>query len=215
MATKKGVKKKEHENLDDATIERVIALLNDPKPITKKVACEILNISYNTTRLNDIINEYIDKKDRRQKLFDKTRGTPITEAELSNMVTWKLQGATYSDISEWTYRSASTVKNVLESLGIPSQPKGDEYFKSAILPDECVLKEEPKVGDFLWSAKYHAICEVMKEKINTDGSKSYYVYIYEKSESRHIGGFYAAQPIYELGSLTHLQKYIDVKKLIS
>ncbi len=36
-AIKKGVKKKEHEKLDDATIERVITLLNDPKPITKKV----------------------------------------------------------------------------------------------------------------------------------------------------------------------------------
>lgn len=215
MAIKKGVKKKEHEKLDDATIERVITLLNDPKPITKKVACEILNISYNTTRLNDIINEYVEKKERREKLFKKTKGTPITEGELSNIVTWYLQGANFSDISEWVYRSPSTVKNAIEHLGVPSRPKGDEAFKSSLLPDECVLTEEPKVGDFLWSAKYHSICEVMSIKKNIDNSTSYYIYIFEKTESRRLGGFYAAQPSHELGSLKHLAQYIDIKKLIA
>ena len=215
MAIKKGVKKKEHEKLDDATIERVITLLNDPKPITKKVACEILNISYNTTRLNDIINEYVEKKERRDKLFKKTKGTPITQGELSNIVTWYLQGATFSDISEWVYRSPSTVKNAIEHLGVPGRPKGDEAFKSSLLPDECVLIEPPKVGDFLWSAKYHSVCEVMMLKKNNDNSTSYYVYVFEKTESRRLGGFYAAQPMHELGSLKHLAQYIDIKKLIA
>ena len=53
-----AIKKRDYEKLDDANIERVIAALNDPSPITKKSACEMLNISYNTTRLNNIIAEH-------------------------------------------------------------------------------------------------------------------------------------------------------------
>ncbi len=68
MAAKRTVKAKDHEKLDDATIERVMALLNDEKPITKKAACEILNISYNTTRLGAIIDGYLERKERRRKL---------------------------------------------------------------------------------------------------------------------------------------------------
>ena len=58
---RRGIKKQEHERLDDATLSRVVSLLEQDKPITKKVACEMLNISYNTTRLNRIIQEYKDR----------------------------------------------------------------------------------------------------------------------------------------------------------
>ena len=51
-------KKKDYEKLTDANIKHVIELLEAEKPITKKEACGILNISYNTTRLNNIIQEY-------------------------------------------------------------------------------------------------------------------------------------------------------------
>ena len=51
MAISRGVKKKSHEKLDSANIQRVIDLLEQDEPITKKEACEMLNIRYNTTRL--------------------------------------------------------------------------------------------------------------------------------------------------------------------
>ena len=38
------VKKKAHENLTDESISKVISLLRQDSPITKKEACEILNI---------------------------------------------------------------------------------------------------------------------------------------------------------------------------
>ena len=51
----KRVKKKDYENLTSSNIEKVIALLNPgsdtDKPITKKQACDVLNIAYNTARL--------------------------------------------------------------------------------------------------------------------------------------------------------------------
>ena len=51
---KRGTKKKSYENLTDSNIKNVISLLEAEKPITKKEACDILNISYNTTRLNKL-----------------------------------------------------------------------------------------------------------------------------------------------------------------
>ena len=36
----------------------VIAKLEAEKPITKKAACELLGIAYNTTRLDNLIQEY-------------------------------------------------------------------------------------------------------------------------------------------------------------
>ena len=40
------MQEEEHEKLEDSNIEHVITLLNAVPPITKKEACEILNISY-------------------------------------------------------------------------------------------------------------------------------------------------------------------------
>ena len=42
---KRGTNKKSHENLTDTNIKNVIDLLESEKPITKKEACDILNIS--------------------------------------------------------------------------------------------------------------------------------------------------------------------------
>jgi hypothetical protein len=45
-----AVRKKREEKLSEANINKVIELLAAEKPITKKEACEILHIAYNTTR---------------------------------------------------------------------------------------------------------------------------------------------------------------------
>ena len=53
----RGVKKRSHEKLTDSNIKHVMQLLDAESPITKKEACSILNISYNTTRLNKILED--------------------------------------------------------------------------------------------------------------------------------------------------------------
>ena len=63
----RGVRRKEGEDFSKATIKRVISLLESAKPITKKDACAILNITYNTTRLNKIIQEYKSNEERIKK----------------------------------------------------------------------------------------------------------------------------------------------------
>ena len=57
---KKTIRKKDGENLTNQNLEKVYKLLNQEKPITKVEACKLLNISYNTARLNKIISTYTD-----------------------------------------------------------------------------------------------------------------------------------------------------------
>ena len=61
-----AIKKKKYEKLDDTNIKRVIAALEGETPITKKEACEMLNISYNTTRLSKIIANFREEQEYRK-----------------------------------------------------------------------------------------------------------------------------------------------------
>ena len=72
-----GKKKKEHEKLTQENIQHVINLLNSEKPITKKETCQILNITYNTTRLNSI-QDFQDKLNFRAKRKAQLRGKPAS-----------------------------------------------------------------------------------------------------------------------------------------
>jgi len=57
------VKVKDSEKLDPSNIRHVINLLESDKPITKKEACSLLRISYNTTRLGNIITGYKERQE--------------------------------------------------------------------------------------------------------------------------------------------------------
>jgi len=215
MAAKKTVKVKEHEKLDDATIERVIALLDNTPPITKKAACEILNISYNTTRLGTIIANYEERKERRKRNFAKNRGLPITDADRSIVIRLFLDGNGVTDISETIFRGPSIVKTILDEVGVPEKPKGDDKNAPSLLPDACVLTKCTP-GQTVWSAKYHSAAEVIKQQgVDRNGEPVYQIYVYEKTETRSRGGFYASQRVEELGSLEHLKKYVAIEQLTS
>lgn len=213
---KRGVKAKDHEKLDDANIQKVSDLLEADKPITKKEACEILNISYNTTRLKKIIEEYKDRIARRKARFEKNRGTALRPDEIRIIVEGFLVGQTISDISEMVARSPSIVNNVLDSHGVPSRPRGDDKHKYALLPEECV-RESFSQGEIVWSARYHTSAEVIKLLGKTkDGlSNVYRVWVNEPSEMRARGGFYHSCAATELGSLEHLKDVIRLERIIS
>ena len=61
------IRKKGHEKLDDANLQRVLDHLNADQPITKKEACSMLNITYNTTRLNSIMTDFDETMQYREK----------------------------------------------------------------------------------------------------------------------------------------------------
>ena len=93
------IKKKESENLSDTNIRKVINLLSGNSPITKKEACGILNIAYNTTRLQRIIDEFEETQAYREKRKSQNKGKAATKDEVADAVTRFLSGDPISDIA--------------------------------------------------------------------------------------------------------------------
>jgi transposase len=134
----KRVKKKEGEKLTPENIERVISLLSQAKPITKKEACEILNISYNTTRLKNIIEGYTEEKALDEKRRAANRGKPASNQEIKDVIEWYLEGDNKQEIADRLYRSVTFVTNIIDTVGVPQRKPGQNYVKYEPLPDKCV-----------------------------------------------------------------------------
>ena len=141
-----AIKKKKHEKLDDTNIKRVIAALEGDSPITKKDACEMLNISYNTTRLSKIINGFKEEQEYRKRRMAKNRGKPASKEELKEMIEMYLDGQTVTNIAKYMYRSPAFIKGNLDRIGVPTRISEGEKF---IVPDECV-KYKFEVGEWVW-----------------------------------------------------------------
>jgi len=235
------VKKKEWENLSPSNIEKVITLLNPQdggRPITKKEACAILNISYNTARLSSIIDEYNGHKEYVQLRKSQNRGKPASDMEVSEVIRDYLSGDSIAAIAKSLYRSSGFVKSIVERVGIPSRGVSkEERFSVGYLPEECVA-EEFVPGEIVWSARHHAPAEIRYElsvayqaekagfkDINYEqkyGAKCYNIWVTEPFDTDkefwvggiETGGFYATSLAYDLGSLKHLEKYgVDLSRL--
>ena len=197
----------------------------------------MLNISYNTTRLDRILEDYLDTQAYVSKRKALNRGKPATDAEIGEAVSSYLQGLSVSDIAKGLYRSPSFVKNIIERVGVPQRlTSKDEQSQIDYLPDECVA-DSFEVGEIVWSARYHRAATIVKELsssyvssrkglANTDyeekyACKCYDIHISEVSDSEDSifasvggGGFFASSTAYDLGKLSHLQKYgINLKTL--
>ena len=213
------VKKKEHEKLTQENIQHVMNLLSGERPITKKEACEILNISYNTTRLNRIIEDFQDKQNFRATRKAQLKGKPASKDEIKDAIMSYLRGESISEISQTMYRSAGFVKGILDRVGVPTRPAAvEDRLGYAFLPDECV-SDEFSVGETVWSAFHHAPAVVEKEYekplyIEKYNSKCYSIYVWENTEGFVRGGYYAASLACDLGKLTHLEEYgINLEKI--
>ena len=234
------VKKKDHEKLTQQNIQHVISLLNptssQTKAITKREACSILNISYNTTRLDKIIQDYHEQKEYRSRRVSQNRGRAARPDEIQDIVKEYLSGENVSNIAKGLYRSPAFVKSILEKIGVPQRPtkiegRKQEYY----LPEQCVADDFEK-GEIVWSATHHAPAVIDKkltkehqesrpglqtvDYVNKYGSDCYSIYVRQKPstddmwEMPDIGGFYAFSLGYDLGKLKHLEEYgVDLAKL--
>ena len=189
------------------------------KPVTKKEACSILNISYNTTRLNKIIQDFQDKNEFRAKRKAQLRGKPASSLEIKEAIQSYLRGESVSEISQGMYRSAGFVRSILTRVGVPTRPVAVEERKGyAFLPDQC-MADEFAIGERVWSAYYHAPAVIQSEYKASMyeekyAGKCYSIYVLEETESFLQGGFNAASIAYDLGKLTHLEEHgIDVEKI--
>ena len=214
------VKKKSHEKLTDTNVQHVLELLKDDNPITKKEACSILNISYNTTRLTNIIDEYLERLDYKNKRKAQNKGKPAREDEIKRVIEDYLDGDSIIEIAAHIFRSPSFVKGIIDRVGVPQRASVEQMKKGiTVLPEACIA-EAFETGEVVWCPQYNAAAEVVKEYKktyyeNTYECRAYQVYVIKTSEFDQVFGFYADQLAYDLGKLQHLEEYgIDVKSRV-
>ena len=208
MATKKR-SELEEELMTDANIARVIKLLEptepDAKPITKKDACQILGMAYNTTRLGTIIEQFKTRQRRTAERKAQLRGKPVTPDEVQYIISEYLEGHPIDAISKATYRSTAIIKRVLEDNHVPLRVPGHSYFKPELIPDGAV-RERFKIGEVVYSARYDSIARIEGEQRDSrHGGWIYRVWLLGEHQLQS-----AYQPAYELASLEHLRE-IGVK----
>ncbi len=196
---KRGIKKRDYEKLDDLTINRVVSLLEDEKPITKKAACEILNISYNTTRLNRIIEEYKEKLAYAAKRRKANRGKSFSELESKEAVLSYLKGESIAQISKNLFRPTYTIKKLLQDLNVPERSKNSSYFKPELIPEEAVSIMF-EINEYVWAARYNCIAQIISSFPYKD-SLAYSIWVYGKYNQ------FGTQPYWELGKLDILKQF--------
>ena len=200
MATKRV--KNESERLDDAHMERVIAFLEpkEGKPGTKKEACQILGIAYNTTRLASLIEKYKDKQAYEAKRRGELRGKPATTEEIVYIIGEYLEGATVDSISNSTFRPSGFIKRILEDNAVPIRRSSHDYFRPELIPDGAV-RDRFTVGEVVYSSRYDSIARIDSEQEDKRYGWVYRIYLLADKWRQS-----AYQEATELASLEHLRK---------
>lgn len=195
-------KRNTDEKLTPANLEKVIALLepaDGSKPISKKDACAILNISYNTSRLQQLIEKHKEKVERDAKKRAEKRGKPVTLDEEVYIVQEYINGADIENISSSIYRGTTIIKRILEKNGVPIRQRTSNYFKPELIPDVAV-RDRFKVGEVVYSARYDSTATV-KAEFQQGNIWVYRIWLLAEKWQQ-----YAMQPAEELASLEHITK---------
>jgi hypothetical protein len=202
MATRKK-SASEEELMTPANISRVIRLLEPQeegvKPITKKDACQILGMSYNTTRLGTIIEDFKKAQARSAQRRAELRGKPASREDIIYIISEYLNGETVDAISKMTYRSPTFIKNLLEAHAVPIRVPGHSYFNPQLIPDGAV-RDRFKVGEIVYSSRYDSLARIDAE---TKTEKYGYIYRVWLLSEKWLQS--ASQEAYELASLQHLR----------
>lgn len=200
MATRR-TKNADDEKLDAANLEKVIALLEpeEGKPISKKDACAMLCIAYNTTRLASLIEKYKEKKAAVAARRAALRGKPATTQEVQFIISSYLEGETVSGLSERTYRSAGLINQILESHAVPLRAKAHDYFRPELIPEQA-MQNRFKLEEIVYSARYDSVAKIKSELFQN----SQWVYCVWLMSDRWQQ--FAYQEAAELASLEHLRK---------
>ena len=193
----------------------------------------MLNIAYNTTRLQRIIDDYQDKIEYREVRKKQNRGRGATNEEIREAVERYLSGDSIAEIAKGLFRSSGFVRSLIERVGVP---KVERESGISILPESCI-GESFAPGEIVWSAVYQKPARVDYElsvdyqaekagfsDVNYEkkyGSKCYAIYLMEEVREEadkwaniDKGGYAAYSLAYDLGKLSHLEKYgVDLSRI--
>ena len=201
-----NVRQKEGEDFSKARVQEVINLLEAEKPITKKTACDMLRMaSYNTTRLNNIIQKHKDEAQSLAIRRKANRSKPIQKYEITTICENYLSGTSLSELSDNLARSTSIIKRVLAQHNIPLRHGAHSYNNPPLIEDNALANDYEK-GDLVFAARYNSIATIMgKGYIDNTHGIVYPIW---------VSGDYARsayQPWYELADLRDLQKEYGIK----
>ena len=191
---------KENELLTPANLDRVIAGLEATPRMTKKDACAIIGIAYNTTRLDSLIEKYQEKNARDAARRAALRGKPATSEEITYVIQEYLEGATVDAISKSTFRGSTFIKAILEKYSVPVRQSSADYFRPELIPDGAV-RDKFTVGEVVYSARYDSIARIDTEQLTKDHGWVYRIWLIADKWKQS-----AYQEATELASLEHLRK---------
>ena len=129
------------------------------KPITKKLACEMLGIAYNTARLDKLITEHEEDTLRQKKKKDANRGKPATDYEISCCIESYLDKEPMSLLVERLGRSRLFVQRILDVVGLPERSADNDYFNPVLL-EEGFSQQYLDSGALVYSARHQEVGEV-------------------------------------------------------
>lgn len=202
MATRKRPSSEEA-LMTDANIAKVISLLepaDDSKPITKKDACAMLGMAYNTTRLATILNTFKEKQARDAKRRAEKRGKPATADEIVYVIQEYIRGETIDSISKATYRGPSFVKGILERHAVPIRATSHDYFKPELVPEDA-SQDRFTVGETVYSTRYDSLARIEGEQKTSEYGWIYRVWLLGEKWQQ-----FAYSAAYDLASLKHLRE---------
>lgn len=190
---------KENDLLNDANLERVIAGFEATPKMTKKDACAILGIAYNTSRLDTLIEKYQEKKARDASRRASLRGKPATQDEVVYVIQEYLEGSTIDAISKATYRGSTFIKAILEKYDVPIRQTSHDYFNPELIPDGAI-RDRFTVGEIVYSARYDSTARIDAEQFDPKYGWIYRIWLLAEKWKQN-----AWQESYELASLEHLR----------
>lgn len=195
----------EVDKMTPQNIERVIELLDpklpETKPITKKDACQILGMAYNTTRLTQVIENHKQQKQREKEQRDKKRGKPADLSEIKFITGQYLKGESVDQIAKELYRTSYFVKHVLEAYDIPIRNQSYNYFKPSLIP-EGAARDRFALDEIVYSARYDSTAKITAEQ----WSEKHQCWVYRLWLLNDKWQQFAYQEAHELASLQHVQK---------
>ena len=195
------IKVKAGENITETSVRAVIKALGADAPCSKKEACGMLHIAYNTTRLNNIIEDHMSKLAFRRKQRAAVRKTPITDLDRKNIIQSFVAGEGIGEIVQPSFRSLKIVRTILQDFNLPTRVAND----ARVLIEEAQTAEDYVKGDLVFSAKYGEYAEIIGEYSCTKEEGTVYkIYI--------LGDYcqYAFQPYYELIDLRRAQDELNI-----
>ena len=190
------------ENLTRDNLRKVTELIRGEKPITKKSACEMLGINYNTARLDKLITQHEESEERRKRLRASKQGTPLTKEEYNEIANEFLSGTAVTNIAESLHRGIDSIKTAISDMSLPLRTPGNCYLHPELVP-EGAMKAEFEIGEKVWSVRYQSLASVEKlSQVHDTWGNCYRIWLSSDYQKQ-----YAYQPACELASLKHLTTF--------